>query len=149
MRPTSLRAGLAVGTLAASATAGALIGFGLRQGTPLRPFNAVARLVLGARAEGVWGFDPLVTLTGVALHVTVMLAWGLLCVRLAGGRRGLARAAFGVAVALLALAVDLFVVERLLGAGVSGVLSTLQVIVVHVLLALALVVGMRLALSPS
>lgn len=146
-RPFLVR-GLAVGALAASATAGALAGFGIRLGTPSRPFNAVARLVLGERADGVWGFDPRVTTAGLLVHVTVMLVWGLLCMRLAQTRRGLARAAVAVVVALAALAIDLLVVERLLHAGVSGVLTSAQVVAVHLVLAVALVVGMRLASPP-
>lgn len=144
-----LSRGLAVGALAASATAGALAGFGIRLGTPARPFNAVARLVLGGRADGVWGFDPPVTAVGVLLHVTVMCVWGFLTVRLAQSRRGAGRVAVAVVVALLALAIDLLVVARVLRAGVSGVLAPVQVVVVHVVLAIALVVGMRLASPPT
>lgn len=148
VRPSSTRAGLAVGLLAASATSGALVGFGLRLGIPSRPFNAIARLVLGGRAEGVWGFTPAVTLTGVALHVTMMLVWGVVYVRLVEARRGFARLAIAVGVAVMALLVELLVVERLLHAGVSGVLSPMQVVVVHAVLAVALAVGMRFALPP-
>lgn len=148
MRPTSTRAGLALGLLAASATAGALVGFGHRLGIPSRPFNAIARLLLGSRAEGVWGFAPLVTLTGVALHVTTMLVWGVVYVRLAAAHRGGARIAIAVGVAAMALLVELLVVERVLHAGVSGVLSPMQVVVVHAVLAVALAVGMRFALPP-
>jgi len=148
VRPTSTRAGLALGLLAASATAGALVGFGHRLGIPSRPFNAIARLLLGSRAEGVWGFAPLVTLTGVALHVTTMLVWGVVYVRLAAAHRGGARIAIAVGVAAMALLVELLVVERVLHAGVSGVLSPMQVVVVHAVLAVALAVGMRFALPP-
>jgi len=148
VRPTPLRRALVVGTIAASATAGALVGFGLRQGTPLRPFNAVARLLLGARADGVWGFDPIVTLIGVLLHVTVILAWGFLCVGLAGARRGAPAFATAVGVTLAALAVDLFVIERGLHAGLSGVLSPGQVVALHLVLLVALALGMRFASPP-
>ena len=148
MPPSSTRAGLAVGLLAASATSGALVGFGLRLGIPSRPFNAIARLLLGSRAEGVWGFTPTVTLTGVALHVTTMLVWGVVYVRFADARRGIARGAIAVGVAAMALLVELLVVERLLHAGVSGVLSPMQVVVVHAVLAVALAVGMRFAFPP-
>ena len=87
MRPSFLRAGVVVGLLAACATGGALLGFGIRQGIPSRPFNATARLLLGARADGVWGFVPAVTLTGVALHVTVMVVWGVVYARADRDRR--------------------------------------------------------------
>jgi hypothetical protein len=148
VRPSSLRAGVVVGLLAACATGGALLGFGVRQGIPSRPFNATARLLLGARAEGVWGFVPAVTLTGVALHVTVMLVWGLVYAHVARAQRTGARIALAIAVAAAALLVDLLVVERALHAGVSGVLSPVQVVATHVVLAAALAVGMRLAFPP-
>jgi len=64
------------------------------------------------------------------------------------GHRGVARVAIAVAVAAAALLVDLLVVERALHAGVSGVLTPLQVAAVHVVLAASLAVGMRLASPP-
>jgi hypothetical protein len=148
VRSNSTRRGLAVGTLAASATAGALVGFGLRQGTPSRPFNAIAQLVLRSRAEGVWGFDPTVTLTGVALHVISSLALGVVCLWLAERRGGIARVTIAFAIALAALAAELLVIESMLGAGMSGTLTRVQIVVVHVMLAIALAVGMRLASPP-
>jgi hypothetical protein len=146
--PSTTGTGFVVGALAACATGGALVGFGQRLGTPSHPFNAISRLVLGARAEGVWGFVPSVTLTGVALHVTVMLVWGAVYARLARPRRGVARLALAVAVGAAALLVDLLLVERVLHAGVSGVLSPVQVAAVHLVLAVALALGMRLASPP-
>ena len=137
-----------MGLLAAAATAGALVGFGLREGTPVRPLNGIARLVLGSRADGVWGIDPLVTATGVVVHVTLMFAWGLLYVRLADARSVLARVGLAIVVALAALLLDLFIVERVLGAGGAGVLTIAQVIALHALLAASLVIGMRLASPP-
>lgn len=137
-----------MGLLAAAATAGALVGFGLREGTPVRPLNGVARLALGARADGVWGVDALVTATGVLVHVTVMLAWGLLYVRLATARSLLARVGLAIVVAVAALLLELFIVERVLGAGGAGVLTMAQVVALHALLAASLVIGMRLASPP-
>jgi hypothetical protein len=138
---------LRVGSLATASTAGALLGFGWRLGTPVRPFNAVARLLLGARADGVWGPDPLVTVAGVLLHVTVMHAWGFAYVWLARHASGWRRSLIAVAVAATALAVDLLVVERWLQAGVSGVLTGAQVVAVHLVLAVTLALGMRFATS--
>jgi hypothetical protein len=119
----------------------------MQQGTPARPFNAVASLVLGDRADRIWGFHPVVTVVGVVVHVALAFGWGVLFARLAGGMRGLrlAGAAFGLAAA--ALAVDVLIVTRLLGADVSDVLAPAQVIALHGVLGIALGVGMRLATS--
>lgn len=139
--------GVLAGTLAAAATAGALLGFGVQQGTPARPFNAVASLILGDRAEGIWGFHPVVTVVGVIVLVTVTLGWGLLFARLAGGTRGLRLAGAAAIVTVAALAVHVVIATRLLGANVSDVLAPAQVIALHLVLGVALGVGMRLATS--
>ncbi|MDQ3995970.1 MAG: hypothetical protein M3303_03015 [Gemmatimonadota bacterium] len=143
----TLTQGVLAGTLAAAATAGALLGFGVQQGTPARPFNAVASLILGDRAEGIWGFHPVVTVVGVIVLVAVTLGWGLLFARLAGGTRGLRLAGAAAIVAVAALAVHVVIATRLLGANVSDVLAPAQVIALHLVLGVALGVGMRLATS--
>jgi hypothetical protein len=139
--------GILTGALAAAATAGALLGFGIQQGTPARPFNAVASLLLGDRAGAIWGFHPVVTVVGVIVHVALTLGWGLLFARLAGGMRGLRLAGAALVAAAAALAVDVLIGTRLIGANVSDVLAPAQVIALHVVLGVALGVGMRLATS--
>jgi hypothetical protein len=143
----TLTQGILTGAFAAAATAGALLGFGIQQGTPARPFNAVAGLLLGDRADRMWGFHLVVTVVGVIVQVTLTLGWALLFARLAGGLRGLrlAGAAFGIAAT--ALAVNVLIVNRLLGPHMSEVLVPAQVIALHVVLGVALGVGMRLATS--
>jgi hypothetical protein len=114
---------------------------------PARPFNAVALLILGDRGRDIWGFHPVVTPVGVALQVAVTLAWGLVFVRLAGGARGLRLAAAALFVAATALALHVFVATLLARADVADVLVPAQVIALHVVLGIALPVGMRLATS--
>jgi hypothetical protein len=143
----TLTHGVLTGTLAAAATAGALLGFGLRAGTPARPFNAVAGVVLGDRAAGIWGFDSVVTVTGVLVQVAVALGWGLLFARLTRGMRGMRLAAAAVVVSVVALAVDAFLAGRVIGVDVSDALAPAQIVLVHFVLGAALAVGMRLATS--
>jgi hypothetical protein len=143
----TLAHGVLTGALAAAATAGALLGFGLRQGTPARPFNALAGLVLGDRAGGIWGFHSVVTVTGLVVHVTVTLGWGLLFARLARGMRGLRLAAAAFVAGAAALAVDAILVGWILGVDVSDALAPAQVVALHLVLGVALAVGMRLATS--
>jgi hypothetical protein len=142
-----LTQGILTGALAAAATAGALLGFGIQQGTPARPFNAIAALVLGDRADRIWGFHPVVTVVGVIVHVALTFGWGLLFARLAGGMRGLRLAGAALGIAAAALAVDVLIATRILGSHVSDVLAPAQVIALHVVLGIALGVGMRLATS--
>ena len=139
--------GILTAALAAAATAGALLGFGIQQGTPARPFNVIASLVLGDRADRIWGFHPVVTVVGVIVHVAVTSGWGLLFARLAGGMHGLHLAGAALGIAATALAVDVLLVSRVLGAHVSDVLAPAQVIALHIVLGVALGVGMRLATS--
>jgi hypothetical protein len=139
--------GILTGTLAAAAIAGALLGFGIQQGMPARPFNAVASVVLGDRAHGIWGFHPVVTVVGVLTLGAFAVGWGLLFARLAGGLRGLRLAAAALLVAGAALAVNVFVVSRIDGANVSDVLVPAQLIALHIVYGIALAVGMRLATS--
>ncbi|MFN2567282.1 MAG: hypothetical protein ABR499_19980 [Gemmatimonadaceae bacterium] len=152
MRPghpqhATLTQGILTGTLAAAATAGALLGFGIQQGTPARPFNSIATLLLGDRAGGIWGFHPVVTVVGVLAHLAVTLGWGLLFARLARGMRGLRLAGAAVVATVATLAVHVLIAGRLLGMNVSDVLVPAQVIALHIVLGVALGVGMRLATS--
>ena len=146
-RQSSLTTGILAGTVAASATAGTLLGFGIQQGTPARPFNAVAGAVLGDRASGIWGFHSAVTVTGLVVHVVVTLGWGLLFARLARGMRGLRLAAAALVTAAAALAVDAFLAGRVFGVDVSDALAPAQVVALHLVLGVSLAVGMRLATS--
>ena len=143
----TLTHGILTGALAAAATAGALLGFGLRQGTPARPFNAIAGVVLGDRAGGIWGFHSVVTVTGLLVQVAVAIGWGLLFARLARGMRGVRLAAASLVAAIATLAVDAFLAGRVLGVDVSDALAPAQVVALHFVLGVALGVGMRLATS--
>jgi hypothetical protein len=135
------------GVVAAAATAGTLLGFGIRQGTPARPFNAVAAVVLGDRAPGIWGFHSVVTVVGVIVLLAVTLGWGMLFARLAGGMRGWRLVGMALVVAMAALALDVLLVSRVRGADVSDVFAPAQIVALHIVLGTALGVGMRLATS--
>ncbi len=147
VKPSTLSQGILTGALAAAATAGALLGFGLQQGTPARPFNAIASFLLGDRAHGIWGFHLVVTVVGVIVLVAVTLGWGVLFARLAGGMRGLRLAGTALVVAAAALIVNVLIATRLRGAYVSDVLAPAQVVALHLVLGVALAAGMRLATS--
>jgi hypothetical protein len=140
----SLGAWLRVAMLGAAASAGALVGFGVRRGAPGALLSAA-----GERLRGVpsfvapdRGFGPS-AFVGLAHHVVAAVAWGLLFVVLAGRLRG-ART-WGVALLVAALAVS---VDRVLPAPFSlavGAASLPQRALLALVFAGALAVGMRLA----
>lgn len=140
-----LALGLTTGIIAAAATGGALLGFGIRAGMPSRPFNGIATLVLGDQARGVWGYVGTITVTGIVLHVAITVGWGVLFAALAGRRHGWQVTALAMVVSAVAWVVSRTIVLRQVGAGMSSVLGSGQLAVLHVVLAVALVLGMRFA----
>jgi hypothetical protein len=137
-------AGITAGVLAASATAGALLGYGLRLGAPARPFNAIGAMLLGSGAQAAHGFSPGTTLLGIALHIGAMLGLGVVYASLTGGAR---RHVVVWAVILAAGALVLtYFVGRLFGVGLATILSPANVVILGVILAIALPIGMRFAL---
>ena len=145
LRAIPFRLALAVGVITAAGTSGALLAFGMRAGTPARPFNAIARLLLGPDSVEIWGFDLRVTLTGIVVHVTAMLLYGVVLTA-TGARRGWRLAVAALAVSLLALAVELLLVRRL-ASGVAELLAPGQLVALHLLMAACLMLGMRFALQ--
>lgn len=131
--------------IAAAATAGALVAFGLRQGTPARPFNAVAEMLLGARAEGVWGFDAPVTLSGIAVHVVATVVWGVLFALVASGWRGARLWAGAAAFAAVVYVMDFVLLPGRLRPAFGDMMAPGQLLFLYATLAIALGVGMRLA----
>ena len=144
MRRIATVSGITSGILAASATLGALIGFGIRLGAPARVFNAIGAIVVGRSALAYTGFAPAVTLIGVVVHVLAMLACGAVYARLVEWTRGSTIAwAFGVSTAACTLT---WLFARWFGVGPAVLLPFGNMIVLTVLLALALPIGMRFAL---
>jgi len=140
-----VEAGITTGLIAAAATAGALMGFGIRFGTPLRPFNTIAASVLGAIALAAGNAPSLITAIGLAVHVVVCVGWALAYAWLVDHTNG--REWFwGVVTAFTAFVVT-SILARALDIGLGTLLSVPQRIVVAVALAIALPMGMRLANS--
>jgi hypothetical protein len=88
-----------------------------------------------------------VTVVGVIVDVALSVAWGMLFAAVAREMRGLRLAGAAFIVASVALAVDLLLGMRVVGGSVSDVLAPAQVVALHVVLGVALGVGMRLATS--
>lgn len=136
--------GIATGLLAAAATGGALVGFGLRFGTPARPFNALAAYLLGPAMLAVWQFS-IVTVVGLLVHVVANGVWGVVFVQLVEHSGG---GALGWAVLVAAGAFGLSsLTGAQLGVGLAPLLSLGDRLVLALVLAASLLLGMRFALS--
>lgn len=127
---------------------GLLLGIGRRAGTALRPLNATAYALLGTRADGVWGFDPIVTLAGVAVVLAVSALAGMIVARLAPSFRTLRVLVATAVVALVGYLLHLHLAARIDG-GLSALLSRGELRALYVIAASALVLGMRFAFSPG
>jgi hypothetical protein len=134
-----LRLGVRTGVLAAAATAGAIIGLGLRHGAALDPFTLTGRSLVGAAPVLV------ATIAGLSLHVGWMLVWGACFTLVAASLRGtrLLLAAIFFAIALWGL--SSYLMPSAEPATRAAGLTTPQSLFVHLLLALGLASGMRLA----
>ncbi len=137
--------GITTGVVAAAATTGALVGFGLRFGTPARPFNALAAMVLGVRAQGVWRFALVPTMVGLVVHIAIMTLWGVLFVVLVD-TSGDHAMWWGILLSAVAFALS-WLAAIVLGVGLATLLPVGDRIVLFIVLAAALPLGMRFALS--
>ena len=143
-----MRAGARCGLFVAAATAGMITGFALHDPAgPLAPFATSGRMLLGVslnegRAEQLAALG-----VGLLLHTLVAVGWAVLFSLLAGSLRGVAR---WVAAAVFAVGVygaSELLLPPLLRLGHGARPFPPQLALLYVVLALALVVGMRLANS--
>jgi hypothetical protein len=146
--PSVAARGIAAGLVASAAVLGLLIGIGRRAGTALRPLNATAYTLLGTRADGVWGFDAVVTLAGVVVVLVVSALAGMIVARLARSFRTFRVVVAGAGVALVGYLLHVHLVSRVDG-GLSALLSLGELRALYLAGASALVLGMRVAFSPG
>jgi hypothetical protein len=142
------RGTLYAGLVSFAAVAGLLLGIGRRAGTPWRPMNAAAELLIGARADGVWNFQEGVTPMGclVVLVLSMMAGFVAACVTVSRRTPYILLAAAGVALAGYSL--HLHVIATRWPGGLAALLSIGELRALYVTLAVALAVGIRLALRP-
>ena len=143
MRGNPVIHGVIAGGIAASATAGALVAMGRRLGSARLAFGVIGGSFGGARA-GFATVSSGAVVGGIVAHITIVALWGIVFALLVERWNGhTLRAALLVSV--IALALSSFV-ARAFGRGLATLLPLGDRIVLAVVLALALVVGMRLAL---
>ena len=146
--PSRLATGLGGGAVAAAASLGMLLGIGRRYSTLWRPLNASAHIVLGARADDVWGFHSDVTLMGCAVVLVVSAMAGVVIAELTSSRRTLFSALATFGMALAGYLAHVHIVARMPG-GLAALLSLGELRALYATGAIALLAGMRYAFSSS
>jgi hypothetical protein len=131
--------------VAAAATAGALVGLGVREGAPGR-----ALALVGHRLRGVPEFiapDPgfgAMALLGTVHHTLLVLAWGALFSVLADGLRGVRLAALAALYSAAVWLLNAHALPPLLRLGDGGDAYPPHQWLVYSVLAIALVFGLRI-----
>ena len=139
---------LGASAITAGTLFGMLLGLGRRNSTVWRPLNAAAHTVLGARADGVWGFQFDVTLTGCAVVLVMSAMTGFVVAELTSSGRTLFRAMATVGIVLAGYLAHVHIVARKPG-GLAALLSLGELRALYAAVAIALFIGMRYAFSPD
>jgi hypothetical protein len=138
----STRPSIVVGTVASAATTGALVAIGHRLGSIGIPFAEISAALFHRTPSG--GEAGLV-FTGLILHVAMVMLWSALFAWL------VTRLRWHSAIAAAVVAVGTLVLSWLIawstGRGIATVLALGDRMLVSIVLAVALVVGMRFAFS--
>ena len=135
-----IRHGISIGLIGAAATAGALIGLGLRHGAATLPFEMGGRALLGSWRLATTVEGVAVSL-GVMSHLLWMTLWGVCFSVVATQLRGLALPAGALLFVLFLGALAGTVVPGALGAAAFAGLTTAQTAFLLTLLAGAFIAG--------
>jgi hypothetical protein len=147
MTDSRIAAGIRVGTVAAAATIGAVMGLGLRHGLALRPFMAAGRAVL--EKLGLVGTTSLTTIVGLTTVACAVILLGVCFTVVAASLRGFRLIAVAIGFGAIAWGVTAFVVPSVLALSSGTVLGDGQRVFIVSMLVIALVAGMRLARSST
>jgi hypothetical protein len=145
MTDSRIATGVRVGTVAAAATIGAVIGLGLRHGLALRPFMSAGRALL--QRIGVAATPSLPTIVGLTVATSAIILLGVCFTVVAAPLRGLRLLATAIGFGAIGWGVSVFVMPSIFALSSGAVLGDAQRVFIFSMLALALVVGMRLARS--
>jgi hypothetical protein len=138
---------LAAGGITAATIIGMLLGLGRRYSTLWRPLNAAAHTLVGARADGVFEFQPDVTLVGGAVVLVMSAMTGVVVAELTSSRRTPHRAIVVFGMAIVGYLVHVHIVARTPG-GLAALLTLGELRALYAAVAFALVAGMRYAFPP-
>jgi len=140
-----LRTGLRVGTVAAAATIGAVIGLGLRHGLALRPFMSAGGALL--KKLGIDATASVTTFVGISAVACAIIVLGVCFTVVAAPLRGLRLLGAAIVFGALAWGASGLVIPSILAWSTGAVLGSAQRLFICSMLTIALVVGMRLARS--
>jgi hypothetical protein len=135
--------GVWIGLVAAAATAGALVGFGWARGAPLQPLNTIAHILIGTRALYVLGAHPFVTPTGILVHASSLVGWGVIFSLVLARVRGAPIWVLGILFAAVVAIIDFLVLPERLSPGFETILTPGEVTVVFGVMAVAMAVSAR------
>jgi hypothetical protein len=138
---------LFAGLVSFAAVTGLLLGMGRRSGTPWRPLNAAAHLLIGARADGVWNFQADVTPLGCLVVLVLSVVAGFVVACVTPSRRSAYIMLSAAGVAIVGYFLHLHAVARTPG-GLAGLLSVGELRALYLTSGIALAAGIRLALLP-
>lgn len=139
---------LCAGFVSFAAVTGLLLGIGRRAGTPWRPLNAAAHLLLGTRADGVWNFQSGVTPMGCLVVLVLSMMAGFIAACVTASRRTSYIILASACVATVGYFLHLRLAARAPG-GIAALLSVGELRALYLTLALALAGGIRLAFLPD
>ena len=144
MISSRIRVGVRAGFVAAAATAGAIIGFGLRHNDWLGPFAS-----LGAAVTAGFGLvNPphlLASTAGVTAHLAWMVIWGIAFAALAYRKTTPSSALFAVLVAIGAALAARYLVPAALGAVSFAGMPAAQAVLCVALMSAGFVTGLALS----
>src|SRR5215831_4940909 len=145
MSDSRISVGLRVGTVAAGATIGAVIGLGLRHGLALKPFTSAGRALF--EKIGIAGTASASAVVGLAMVTCAIIVLGVCFTVVAAPLRGLRLLGVAIVFGAIAWSVSAFVVPSILAWSTGAVLGSAQRVFIFGMLTIALVAGMRLARS--
>lgn len=138
-----MRAGLITGALAASATAGAMLG--IAWGEHYSPFAATGRQLLATLAPSTSPSGTVATIAGLVLHTMIAFFWALLFVAIAGRARGVRLVISAVVSSTVIWALNAWLASSVLRFGNDLTAFPAQAVLFHTVLAAALSGGIALA----
>jgi hypothetical protein len=139
-----IRTGVRAGLISAAATAGAVIGFGIRHGDWSGPFVSLGTQVMrGFGVTDVTQFIPLAA--GVAAHVGWMVLWGIAFAAMANKRTLAITVSMALLVGAGAALIARFLIPAAMGAVWFAGLPGTQAVLCVALMTAGLVTGRVLA----
>jgi hypothetical protein len=145
MSDSRIAVGIRVGTVAAAATIGAVIGLGLRHGLALRPFTSTGSALF--QKLGVAGTPSASALVGLMMVACAIIVLGVCFTVVAAPLRGLRLLGVAILFGAIAWGISAFVMPSILAWSTGAVLGSAQRLFIFSMLTIALVAGMRLARS--